>query len=169
MNRWEYLSTLPYKLRYLIAAHYIKHLPVVIDVGGYKNTVAEFLGAVEVHAIDPLLEVSSLLPTYSYRQEIKDVDFGFIAGRPFGLVVLGFDIAAGPNMDKTIWLAQRASTIVLEAATKHPPSLAGVVFVQNTVQRRKVLELDMDFSGNHLDIPTDSFPPFPHRRMVVLQ
>jgi len=171
MNRWEYLITPPFKTRYVLAAHWVQHCPVIVDVGGWKNCVAEFLPAENpaiVYAIDPLLEIPEDRRVIQLRKELKDVELP-ASDEPFGLVAIGFEIDAGPSFEKLVRLAERADTVVLEGAMRYPPSVEGLENLTARVNKSVSLTLKLDMKGSPLDIPPDSFPPFFERQMFVLK
>jgi len=171
MNRWHYLTTPPFKARYVLAAHWLRHLPVIVEVGGWKNCVAEFLPSgspAVVYAVDPLLAIPEFPAVVQFKKELKDIQLPQLP-KPYGVVALGFDVEEGPNFETLVGLAEEADTIVLESALRYPPSADGVEMLIARLDRSLHLTLKMDMTGSPLELPPDSSRPFLERQMYVLK
>jgi len=171
VNRWEYLSTPSFKSRYVLAAHYLRHCKRIIEVGGYKNCVSEFLSeGCEVFAVDPYLDLPESISARRFTIPISKFDLSCVSGQSFGLACLGFDIGVeSVDFFRISDLTQRADVVVLECADEHLPSVLGVEILMRESGKKVELTVGMNLTGNKLDIPADGYPPFFKRTLIVLR
>ena len=171
MSRWEYLSTPPFLTRYVLAAHYLKDLPFVVEVGGYKNCVADFLpSSVRVVTADPLCERRSEGNLVAHRKRIEEVDWSFLKGRRYGVAALGLDLCdAAASTDVLVGLMAESEVSVVETPEKFAPGMSQMAKIVERSGRQVHVKVLLDLKGNRLDLPADSFPPFYERLLMVLK
>jgi hypothetical protein len=174
MNRWEYLLTPAFQTRYVLAAHYVKDCPVVVEVGGWKNCIADYLDEHHtVVTIDPLAEPRvNQASVNCIKKSLQDVDTSFLKAQDFGLVFLGFELVGERSnvaMDKLVSMVNQARTVVLEYSIKHSPSGIQANILLGRCNKQIYLKTILDLSGNNLNLPADSFPPFYERMFMVMR
>lgn len=173
MNRWEYLLTPAFQARYALAANYVRDCSVVVEVGAWKNCIADYLQRNHpVIVIDPLAECS---PKEGQEVEIiaeplQNVDMAFLREEDYGLVFLGFELVGDRSeiaMEKFINMANDAKTVVIEYATEHTSSVRQVDEVLRRCNKREHLRVKLDVVADPESLSLDGFPPFYKRVFVV--
>lgn len=162
--KWEYLHTEPFLSRYVLAGYYLRNCSTVIEVGGYKNCIAEFLpDTTRVIAIDPLLDIRS----FSNVTELKISVSDFVnKEKDFGFVFLGLDIYSDKAFDKVCEMILTAKISVIEFAYDFKKS--NVIFerIVHKTGKQPKLNLLLDLSQNALKV--GGYPPFYRRFFTVL-
>jgi len=179
VNRWEYLLTPESQARYALAAYYVRDCPIVVEVGAWKNCIADYLKPNHlVIVIDPLAECSPKQgqEVEVIKESLQDVDLTFdltsLRGNDYGLVFLGFELVGEKSfiaMEKFINMANDAKIVVLEYALKHAPSVEQVGEFLRRCGKREFFRIKLDISGNAMSLPSDSYPPFCERMFIVLK
>lgn len=165
MNRWEYLSTPLFKSRYALAAHFIpSNISVVVEVGGYKNCIGDYVKNPIVFAVDPLLEI--MTPNvHQYLMDVADFPMPLVQDSVFALVMMGFDITKRRDMLKVQQLIHKASFVIIEYAREHVPNQLQVVAALDSVmEKRTVIQLDL---WSELPMP-GGYTPFYKREMIII-
>ncbi len=151
----------------MIAAHYLKDCDNIIEIGGYKTPITDFLTH-DYHqavSIDPLIEPREEKKILHAREDFRYFDFKPYITKPYGLVMLGMDL---PFDFKLFTLAASAKRLVIELPLCHRPSQLQFELLEKNVSWHVDLQLKLDFSGNDLGNLENSFPIMPHRILYVL-
>lgn len=130
-SEWPYLQTEEARARYLLAAHYLRDCPVVVEIGGYLTPIQDFLGGAtrEILGIDPKVAAQDRRDgdpprrIRTLRARFQDVDLPFAPGS-YGLSLIGCSLkfekedAADKRraLDKLATWAAGAPVTVLEYA-----------------------------------------------------
>ena len=165
-ERWSYLSTTPYRLRYGIAAGYVDRPDSnLIELGGFPNSIAFQLNHVKtLFAIEPYAPAAYV---ESVEEEARRRQLAFRLIRaplataaineqnlePYGFVALGLDITAGSNsqedvrisLHRLVQLLHRAQISVIEYP-EYKPSRLTWEFIQRVLAPVVETELLLDFS-----------------------
>lgn len=171
---WKYLLSEPFQVRHVLAAHFVRDCDHIVEVGGYKLPITWFLTAGQhksITVIDPLVTplVSDRHNGYvcTVRHVATEVQLMPIPESKFGLVALGLNVRGDPR--HFYEMVACAEIVVLEFPPDFDPS---VELFENTLaysRKQITLKFDLDLSGNDFGDMTDSYPPRPKRRMVVLK
>jgi hypothetical protein len=131
-SEWPYLQTEEARARYVLAAHYLRDCPVVVEIGGYLTPIQGFLGGAtrEVFGIDPKVAAQDRRDgddpprrIRMLRARFQDVDLPFAPGS-YGLSLIGCSLkfdkedAADKRraLEKLVSWAAGAHVTVLEYA-----------------------------------------------------
>lgn len=170
MPGWNYLYSDIFKIRYLIAAHYLRECPHVIEIGGYKTPIDQFLqhDYESVVVLDPLVEPKESGRIRHIACDYRDFDTTSLDGSAYGLAILGFDL---PLSDQLYRLANGARRTVVEFPEDPTwtQSRDGFnAFLAHT-RLRQIAQMRLDLSGNEYGDLTDSWPPRVYRNIYVLE
>ena len=169
LDRWEYLSLPVFRSRYALAAHFIPaDVRLVIEVGGYKNCIGEFVQDKVVHAVDPLLQIDPRgFPSQvlQYTIPLRDYSSTLLEKTPFALVALGFDLVSEEELVKFISLAKRAEVVVIESAVEHGINESNVARILHSLEGQFTW-IQQDFSRNHAVCA--GYPAYYKREMVII-
>ncbi len=167
-ERWPYLQSPGFRLRYTIAADFVDAPGVpVVEVGGYPNSIISHLKAADrVYAIEPYLSkahenwVREQAEGRGARVTFFSGTVGTCALDPsvlgkFNLVVLGFDLSEGvsnetmaaEDLRAMAQLLFHASTTVLEYPGYEPSQIAWDCLVR-TMRPKVVHEFVLDLSSD---------------------
>lgn len=157
----------PFNVRGIIAAHYLKDCPNIIEIGSYKSPITDFLTHrfEQVVCIDPLIEPLQKKKILHVREDYRFFDFKPFINRPFGLVMLGMDL---PFDFKLFHLAASAQRVIIEFPPKHTPSKQQFEVLQKTSRLRIELSVGFDLADNDFGDLSNSSPVFPKRHLYVL-
>lgn len=181
---WGYLDTEPLRTRYVLAAHFVRECPHIIEIGGYRgNVITAFLGsrheAVTVFSLDEEfepLEREELNGAPCRVCHVRDYfqsrpDLTNVAGGGLGLVVLGLEMHG--ELQPFLELMRRSQVTVLEVAQDYPPGVASLEEILSAVPARTLCRIDLDLSANESmlrdELVLNMNRPFWRRRMHVVQ
>lgn len=152
---WGYLDTEALQSRYVLAAHFLRGVPHIVEVGGYRrNAISHFLTgsheSVSVYSLDAefeSLEQDTLNGAPCHVRHVRD----FFQHHPapegsLGLVALGLEILG--DLTPLCELLRRASVAVVEVPLQHQPSLDCLARLQAAVPCRLRCRVDIDLSPN---------------------
>jgi hypothetical protein len=178
---WGYLDTEALQSRYVLAAHFVRGVRDIVEVGGYRhNAISRFLTgqheSVTVYSLDAefeALELDMLNGAPCRVRHLRDYFQNHAAPDDgLGLIALGLEIQGdlAPFCD----LLRRASIAVIEVASQHPPSLDCLARIQELVPCRLRCRVDLDLSANEPLMRdelalTNLNPPFWMRSLRVLE
>lgn len=167
MSKWKYLYSIPFQVRHIIAADYLKDHENIIEIGGYKTPISQFLkhNFKQVTSVDPLIEPCEKKGFLHAKQDYRLFDFGPFVETPYAFVILGMDL---PFDFKLCCLFARACRVIIEFSPQHLPSQKIFEFLEANFKFQVDLKLHLDFSENDFSDLTDSFPVRPHRTFYVL-
>jgi hypothetical protein len=152
---WGYLDTEPLQMRYVLAAHFLRGVEDVVEIGGYRNNViTNFLTghhrSVTVYSLDEEFEAMTADVLNGAACRIRHVRDFFQNHEPaaagYGLVALGLEIH-GP-IEPFCALVRDSSIAVLEVPVSHQPSADCLDHVLRSVPSRLRCRIDLDFSAN---------------------
>ena len=140
---WGYLDSKALQSRYVLAAHFVRQAPHIVEVGGYRsNLITSFLSgqheSVTVYSLDAEFEplVSETLNGAPCR--VRHIaDFFQNGVRPtgkLGVVALGLEIQG--DFAPFLQLVQASQIAVLETPEGHDPSTECLGQVLRTVAIR---------------------------------
>lgn len=152
---WGYLDTEPLRARYVLAAHFLRCAPHVLEVGGYRdNAITHFLTGVHesvtVYSLDAEfepLERDELNGAACRVRHVRD----FFQNHPhpaqgLGVAALGLEIQGG--LDPFCALLRDADVAVIEVALRHGPSVECLARILDAVPCRLRCRIDLDLSAN---------------------
>jgi hypothetical protein len=170
---WSYLTSEPFKLRYVLAAHFVRACPDVIEIGGYKTPIDYYLTGyhTSVTVLDPLIQVYSgkyLNGKACYVQHlpIPFQDYNNYPPKDYGLVIIGMEIHG--ELVALYELVARSAVTVIEFASDFAPACEQYIALRLATKRKPKLNLKLDLGGNDFGDLTGSWQPRTRREMHVL-
>ncbi len=183
---WSYLLDPALRTRYALAAHFLRGFDAILEVGGYRTPITDFLthSPGKVVVVDPYIEPreeSSLrgrpCQVHHVAADLDRFDDSEIVGGPYALVFLGMDLYdPQKTMAQTVAtytrfaeLLSRAQRAVLEYPPAWGRSKRLFDVLLSLLQPRIVYECFMDLSNNPVDgLEDDIKAERLVRRFVVL-
>jgi hypothetical protein len=178
---WGYLDTEGLQLRYVVAAHFVRHARHIVEIGGYRNnlmtnfltTVPETVTVFSLDAEFEPLEADSLRGQPCRVRHVRDY-FQHTTFPAEGLAVVALGLEIHGDMQPFVDLVARSDVTVIEIPPDHVPSVECVRALRTAVALRTRCESDFDFSANETLCPDDQRkrwmnPPFWRRRLYVFE
>lgn len=183
MTEWKYLWSEAFKSRYALAAWLLQDTPHIVEVGGYKTPITDFLpldvGFINsVTVYDPKLVVTK---EWLYEGAAGNVrcrhladPFNpkdpFLPRKDYAVVILGMEL----HMDEPGWEAflnylKGARKVVIEYPIEHVHSRDQFARITGELGFKVTFEVLMELAGNDFGDLTDSAPPKTLRRIVALE
>lgn len=170
-REWEYLYSEPFKARYAIAAYYLRDCETIIEIGGYKTPISDFVEGKKVIVIDPRvdLKLTDLVTQLPITFQ-EWTDSSSIKGE-FGLLILGFELN---NMSPSDWkrfydLVDDSKRVLIGIPKNYQPSIVQLNQILANVKKKQVMKIHLDFTENTYDLSSNSWPLIPIRVIYVLE
>jgi hypothetical protein len=177
---WGYLETEALRTRYVLAAHFVRDLSNIVEIGGYRgNVITNFLwsghDSVTVYSLDAEfepLEKGTLNGRACRVRHVRDY-FQHYAQPTENLAVVALGLEIHGDIEPFRELLRRADRIVLEIASEHQPSVDCFDRLTAGVDLRTVCQINLDYSPNEPLLreqlsKTNMNTPFWRRSMFVL-
>ena len=160
MKRWEYLISEQYKIRKIIASHYLSSCDNVIDVGSYGEHLIG-IDANKLHSIDPLMSIpDSFHGTFSEWLSRNQNLYGTI-----GVAILGFDIEGDGEYEELLSFLIGVDTIVLEYAMEFEPSVQQSKHLMSQIPHKVETVINLELP----EVKTEGFPTYSKRKITILK
>jgi hypothetical protein len=167
VGEWRYLTSKPFQIRFLIAAFFLKECENIIEIGGYKMPITDFLTH-DFHqavSIDPLIDPKEEPKVLHAKEDYRYFDFKPFLTKPYGLVLLGMDL---PFDFKLFSLVASAKKVIIDFPQDHLPSQVQFESLEKNIDWKVDLKLKLDFSDSDFGNLTGSYPVFADRVLYVL-
>lgn len=168
MKEWKYLYSDAFKIRYVVAAHFLRDCPLVVEIGGYKTPISGFLKpGIKSVVIDPKTDPYEDQFTKHIKDHFQNVKLEL--SEPYGVAILGIEIHLQPEQWESLYeFLRKSQKVVVEVPVEHPPSVNQFEqILLNTGLKIKVA-VKMDLSDNDFGDLTDSAPPKCKRNVYLL-
>jgi hypothetical protein len=177
---WKYLESEAFSSRSILAAHFVKDCPAIIEIGSSKTPIDMFLtGRHEsVMVLDPFIRESrndsvNAQPGNVWHIRARFQDVRWHVGRPgdYGLVMLGLELQGLSEEDYYVLydLVDRARVTVVEFPTSWAPSREQFDLIGSNTRTREVFVCKLDLQGNDIGSCKSSWPPRFDREIHVLK
>jgi hypothetical protein len=142
-----------------MAAWFLRDCPLVIDIGCGATPLQPWCS-------QPVTSISPDLPegVAGFRGVVED--WQLTPQSEYGVCVLGCDLQSVASVRRVKQLLDSSSAAVIEAAMEYKPSVDSACRLM--AGRLVRYAIDIDLSSVQMSLPSDSWPPRPHRRMWVL-
>jgi hypothetical protein len=165
-ERWEYLTSPSFKLRYDIVARLLDTPDAtIVEVGGFPNSVVNsFVQARRIHAIEPyapqdfidaLARQSEKSGTklYLHRGSLGAVNLPWNDIKPYRFVALGLDLTSGSDSEASVKSALHDLISAVGSAElaaieipRYAPSLATFEVIEELLVDRKLTDITIDLT-----------------------
>lgn len=174
MAEWKYLCTDVFKNRYIIAANWVKDCPELLEIGGYKTPITDFVDKTKhtkIYVIDPRLEETQHNdPNIHHWADYFPCPRIDVTPGNYALIAIGMDIVLGPEDRLLLYdYIDKARKVVIEFPRDYNPSEEQFNLIMANTEKRIQQEMTLDFSKNDFNYLVDSTPVFPYRQMFLLQ
>jgi len=177
MPEWKYLETKPFQSRYAIAAWLLKDCKQILEIGGYRTPVTDFLYGdhEQITVADPKMEEYHAtehrgkpckVDHYSSRYPV-DIEL-----RPgeYGLLVLGLELhLSDREWADFYYLVQRSQLAVFGVVPDHIHSVNQFDGILRNSGKSIDTTIRLDLSDNNFEALTDSAPPKCKRFIYLLR
>lgn len=170
MPAWAYLESEHFDVRQRSVVHLLDGLDVIIEVGGGKRPINQFVSGRLVFHVEPYEEYvngkddreNDIVHIKKCVQDLNEDDLYKLTQKPYGLVVFGLDYDLCPTLHQ-LW--DKARVTVIESTT----DLAYHRNLLDSIAQAKKPYLDYEIiiRGYVHDSAIDSWPPRTHRRILV--
>jgi len=133
MSDFSYLNTAALRTRQVLAAHFMRGLYHVLEIGGGENPISNHVRGVErVTVVDPVIRSlvavrhvpgGGMLDVRHMAMRIEDYEPDETAD---GLVMLGFEGDGHCDLDVVCRFIEKATVTVLEASCNHAPAVRAI-------------------------------------------
>lgn len=166
-ERWDYLTSEAYRLRYALVARYLDaEGATIVEVGGFPNSILGFLSrAARVHAIEPYApdefvaaldeaSRSARVPFFLHRGVLGRASPDLRSLGAYRLVALGLDLTSGADTDaETMYTglsalvsAMSGAEIVALEIPRYAPSLATFEVLERLVIGKRRIDVTLDLT-----------------------
>ncbi len=165
---WPYLETEPFKLRYALAAYLLRDCPEIIEIGGYKTPITNFIEAPKrITVLDPKVE-----PYQTERVSHLAIGFQDWQAWPesqYGVLILGLELHLGQDGWACLYrLIDGSQLTVIEMSLDHVHSTNQFAQIRSRVQKAVTLTALLDLSDNDFS-NLGGTPKNARRKLYVLQ
>ena len=178
-KEWKYLESQAFSTRYVLAAHFVSACRSVVEIGGAKTPIDQFLtGAHDsVLVLDPCIRESytdhlhgTPCQVAHVRARFQDVDWHIPPTAEYGLVMLGLEIQGlTPQQYEVLYdLVNRAQVTVIEFPASWAPSREQFEMIVNNTRTKEIFQATLNLEGNDFGDLENSWPPRCDREIHVL-
>lgn len=176
----DYLITEAAQCRYVIAAHFLRECSHVIEIGGFKTPITQYLTGTHesVTVYDPLMQDRTENHLNGQRCQVRYISESFqdakleVGSGTYGLIMLGLSLKhfsddpeqAEQQWSKLISMVTSAKLAVIEAALDWHLGKQALDKISTVPQLHQRVSLDIDMSANP-NMDPDHF----RRRLLVLE
>lgn len=177
---WKYLHTEAFSSRSVLAAHFVRDCRAVIEIGGAKTSIDNFLTGTheDVIVLDPFIAEASS-QTLNGRDcrvrhvplRFQDVEWRIERPQEYGLVMLGLELQGltAEDYQALYKLVENAKVTVIEFSPSWGPSRAQYEQIRQHTKTRLRFTAELDLNGNDLGDLQFSWPPRCDRQIHVLE
>ena len=171
----DYLTSEAAQTRYVLAAYYVRDCPEIIEIGGFKTPITQFLNSSpsRVLMLDPKIRAYhgdhlNNTPCRVDYLPLRFQDYDFSEFRDYGLVILGCSLKYFRDENqkdqwrKLVDLINGARITVLEFSVDWERSVDNVAFMLKNTATHIRLQIDMDLQHG-------MNTPYHKRRLMVLE
>jgi predicted O-methyltransferase YrrM len=177
---WKYLESEAFSTRSVVAAHFLRDCPMVIEIGGGRATIDSFLTGrhQRVVVVDPFLRERRVgaiddgrCAVQHIRARFQDVDWRIEQPGKYGLVMLGLELQGLGEDDRQMLyaLVNGARATVIEFPTSWQPSCDQFRAIRQNTRTCERFACKIDLSGNPVGDLENSWPPRFDREIHVLE
>jgi methyltransferase family protein len=178
-KEWKYLSAGCFQSRNVLAAHFLKDCPTVVEIGGWRNSIDRFLTGRHraVLVVDPLIRDHTRGELNGAPCRVRHIGARFqdlwwqiIRPGEYGLAMLGLDMEGLSDADtRVLWdLIDNAKTTVVEFPTSWAASRTQYDHLRAHTHVCERIRIALDLSNNDFGDLTNSWPARTDREMHVL-
>jgi len=177
---WKYLDSPAFRTRGMIAAHFVHDCPTIIELGGGKSSIDQFLGRTGggVIVVDPLIRDARRLPGFADEREVwhvrgrfQDVQMNIQRPGDYGLVLLGLELhdMSEANYRDLFDLVNGARATVIEFSPSFRQAAEQFDRICANTRTRERFLCRLDLRENEFGDVDSGWPPRCDREIHVLE
>jgi hypothetical protein len=176
--QWRYLRSEAFSMRNVLAAHFVRDCPTVIEIGGWHTPIDRYLTGrhASVVVIDPFIREAARDELNGHPCHVRHVrsrfqDLTWSVREPdYGLVILGLDLEglSGDDEQTLFELVRHARTTVIEFPTSWGRSREQYERLLAGSGADVLACTRLDLGGNDFGDLTNSWPPRVERELYIL-
>ena len=167
---WRYLRSTAFSVRNVLAAHFVRDCPTVVEIGGWHTPIDRFLTGphASVLVVDPFIGESTSddlngepCTVRHIRARFQDLRWRIVRPRDYGLAILGYDLEGLSALDENVLfdLIENARITVIEFPTSWESSREQYARVRARAHVDELMHTGLDLGGNDFGDLTNSWPP----------
>jgi hypothetical protein len=176
---WRYLRSPAFSVRNVLAAHFVRDCPTVVEIGGWRTPIDRYLTGPHsaVVVVDPAIpdatrDALNGAPCHvrHARAGFQDLRLEVLREREYGLVLLGLDLVDLTEGDEQLLfeLVRGARTTVIEFASTWGPTCEQYARILAACGVEELVRTRIDLDGNDFGDLTNSWQPRTQRALHVL-
>jgi hypothetical protein len=179
MTQWRYLRAPAFAVRNVLAAHFVRDCPTVVELGGWQTPIDRFLTGrhASVLVVDPFIREAARDELHGHPCRVRHVRARFqdlrwdVRDGDYGLVLLGIELEGLSEDDERelFDLVRRARTTVVEFAASWDVSRRQCERLLASTGAEVATRVRLDLGGNDLGDLANSWPPRVERELLVLR
>ncbi|MFZ0566286.1 MAG: hypothetical protein WAM28_08900 [Chlamydiales bacterium] len=166
-REWPYLTSEALKTRYAITAYLLRDSDTIVEIGGYKTPISDFVTDKTVIVIDPKMKAKNNSQVFHLPIKFQDWEEEQLKNSDYAVVILGLDL----HMDNDAWqklfkLINASRKTVIEFSTSYKPARKQFQYICENINKKPTLTMKLDLSN------TDSskYPEYyPFREIYCLE
>jgi hypothetical protein len=172
-KEWNYLFSEVFKTRYVVAAYHMQNCDEIIEIGGYKTPISQFIKNKKITVIDPLSPKfdSPLVKHYQMTLDKYLQTYGkSIPKSKYGIIILGLylkDISA-ETWNYLYKLISESTITIIETPIEWSTSVDQFKQILKNTRKKISMQIAFDFSNNNFGELHNSYPPRVKRTMYFL-
>lgn len=110
-KQWNYLSSGPFQMCYMLAAGVLRNFKNILEIGSYRTPLYKYINddSIKIVALDPM--IPDAIQNSNQFSEMLDYRASLMTpfeGEPYALLILGLDLPVVPKLKKMIANAEIA-------------------------------------------------------------
>ena len=176
--QWRHLRSEAFSVRNVLAAHFVRDCPTVIEIGGLHTPIDRYLTGhhVSVMVVDPFIREAVRDELNGHPCCVRHVRARFqdliwtVREPDYGLVILGLDLKRLSEDDEQLLfeLVRGARRTVIEFPPSWDPSRRQYTRLLAATEVDELVGARIDLAGNDFGDLTNSWPPRVERELHVL-
>ena len=165
-KEWPYLTSEALKTRYAITSYLLRDCDTIIEIGGYKTPISDFVKDKNVIVIDPKIEAKNEGKVIHLPIKLQDWNDP-IKSSNYAVVILGMDLHLDDNgWNKLIMLINNSKKTILEFSSFWKPAYEQFKKICELTNKKSKLIVKLDLSEND----GSKYPEFyPYRNIHCLE
>ncbi len=165
-REWPYLTSEALKTRYAITSYLLRDCDMIIEIGGYKTPISDFVTDKDVIVIDPKIERKITEKVVHLPIKIQDWN-GSIRSSNYAVVILGMDLHLDDSGWKRVFeLINGSKRTVIEFSASYKPAHQQFKFICDNITKNKSVGVKLDLTEND----TSKYLEFyPHRNLYCFE
>lgn len=149
-REWPYLTSEVLKTRYAIVAYLLRDYATIVEIGGYKTPISDFVSGKKIIVIDPKIAAKKDSNVTHLSIKLQNWDEKEIENSKYALIILGMDLR---DMDDIAWeklfsLINNATAVILEFSSSYKLAQQQFNSICKKTSKKINMTIKLDLSKN---------------------